>query len=139
MRIKFLFTALVIWTEKMKPLNQNDFIVYRKEKFATLLEACTGYGLSVQYVKKFYEVTKSHADALNQALHFKDLKRFYGLVVFPHSITGLVNPSDSYDIERCNRIIRIQKNARVERYNLIKHAEVQSAFQKIIPKIKKIC
>ena len=102
----------------MKPLNQNDFIVYRKEKFATLLDACSGYGLSVQYVKKFKKKKKR---------------------VFPHSITGLVNPSDSYDIERCNRIIRIQKNARVERYNLVKHAEVQSAFQKIIPKIKKIC
>lgn len=121
-----------------KPLEPKDFIVYRKERFASFLEACQSYGLNFKYAQKFYDSTKNHVEALNQALHFKHMKNFYGIVVYPHKIYGIISPTDSSDVERCNRIIRIQKNARVERFNHNKHCQVQNKFQKVLINIQKV-
>lgn len=119
----------------MKPIEQ--LIIYRKERFDNLINACNAYGVNPRYVHNFLSLTKNYTEALDQALHYKDLRTFYGLIVYPHKISGIITPSDSSDVERCNRIIRIQKNARVERFNHSRHQTLKNKFEKILLLIQK--
>lgn len=119
----------------MKPSEQN-YILYRSEKFKSFGQACSAYGLNLRYAHKFLQQADK-VTAIDQALKFRDMRLFYGLVIYPHKILGLINPSDSSDVERVIRIINVYKNATAEQINREQHLIVKNNFNYFIKNIKK--
>lgn len=114
---------------------QRYTVAYRGERFDTFAMACNAYGLSTKYVQKFIEVGKTHAEALNNALHCRDIKLFYGLIIYPYKISGSIDVTETDDLERCSRIMKVQ-NARVEKFDFERHCIVLKKFAICITKLQ---
>lgn len=110
-------------------------MLLRGEQFNSLTEVCTAYGLNTRFVANFYASSPTIKDALLNAMRYKDVQSIYGITLKVYT-GNLAKLPKNDEWERKTRVIKIQRNMKIEEFNQWQHEVVKAKFEKCITNLK---